>query len=144
MGPTFQVTFDCADPRRLMAFWSEALGYHVPAPPDGHESWDAWLAANGVPEDQWNSKGAIEDPDGVRPRIFFQRVPEPKAAKNRVHLDVNVGGGREVSSEERVARVHADVARLEALGATKVREAEQLGDFWIVMLDPEGNEFCLQ
>jgi hypothetical protein len=144
MGPTFQVTFDCADPRRLMAFWSEALGYHVPAPPDGHESWDAWLAANGVPEDQWNSKGAIEDPDGVRPRIFFQRVPEPKAAKNRVHLDVNVGGGREVSSEERVARVHADVARLEALGATKVREAEQLGDFWIVMLDPECNEFCLQ
>jgi catechol 2,3-dioxygenase-like lactoylglutathione lyase family enzyme len=144
MGPTFQVTFDCADPRRLMAFWSEALGYHVPAPPDGHESWDAWLAANGVPEDQWNSKGAIEDPDGVRPRIFFQRVPEPKAAKNRVHLDVNVGGGREVSSEERVARVRADVARLEALGATKVREAEQLGDFWIVMLDPEGNEFCLQ
>jgi hypothetical protein len=97
-----------------------------------------------VPEDQWNSKGAIEDPDGVRPRIFFQRVPEPKAAKNRVHLDVNVGGGREVSSEERVARVRADVARLEALGATKVREAEQLGDFWIVMLDPEGNEFCLQ
>jgi hypothetical protein len=144
MGPTFQVTFDCADPRRMMAFWSEALGYHIPAPPDGHESWEAWLAAQGVPEEHWNSRGAVEDPEGVRPRIFFQQVPEAKAGKNRVHLDVNVGGGRKVSHEERTARVRAEVPRLEALGATKVREAEERGEFWIVMLDPEGNEFCLQ
>jgi catechol 2,3-dioxygenase-like lactoylglutathione lyase family enzyme len=144
MGPSFQVTFDCADPRALMRFWSAALGYEVPAPPGDAESWDAWLAAQGVPEAHWNDKGAIEDPEGRRPRIFFQRVPEPKTVKNRVHLDVNAGGPKGTPAEERAARVQAAVERLEGLGATVVEARAELGDAWVVMLDPEGNEFCVQ
>ena len=88
MAKEIQVTFDCADPGALAEFWAEALGYQVQGPPPGFDSWPAALTAWGVPEDQWNSKSAIIDPDGEGPRIFFQRVPEGKTVKNRVHLDV--------------------------------------------------------
>jgi Glyoxalase-like domain len=87
---------------------------------------------------------ALVDPEGVRPRLFIQRVPEPKTAKNRVHLDLGVSGGREVPLEERPPRVDAVVERLVGLGATKVRANDELDQYWVVMQDPEGNEFCLQ
>lgn len=115
MPPSFQVTFDCADPAGMARFWAAALGYEVQGPP----------------EDGWS---AIVDPAGGRPRIYFQRVPEPKQAKNRVHLDVNVGRDQ----------ADAQAQRLEGLGATKVGTAEEHGEYWVVMRDPEGNEFCLQ
>jgi hypothetical protein len=82
------------------------------------------------------------DPDGHGPRIFFQRVPEPKAAKNRVHLDINVTKGMSTPLDERVRLVDAAVERLLSLGATEVRRTENLGSYYVVMLDPEGNEFC--
>ena len=88
-----QVTFDASDPARLGAFWAELLGYVEQPPPEGFGTWPEALAALGVPEDQQQSAYAIVDPAGAGPRLFFQRVPEPKAAKNRVHLDVNVGAG---------------------------------------------------
>jgi hypothetical protein len=144
MGPTIQVTFDCADPDVMMRFWAEVLGYHIPAPPDGFETWDAWLQAEGVPEAEWNSAGALEDPAGERPRIYFQRVPEPKTVKNRVHLDVNVGGKRGTEPEVRRERVDAEIPRLEKLGATKLRVLDDPGEYCVVMQDPEGNEFCIQ
>ena len=131
---TIQVTFDCADPARLSAFWASALGYVVQPPPEGYESWPAFLTEMGVPESEWDSRSACVDPDGKGPRLFFQRVPEGKAAKNRVHLDVNVGRDR----------VEAEVARLAEAGATRVREHTEMGERWVVMADPEGNEFCLQ
>jgi predicted ABC-type ATPase len=80
----------------------------------------------------------------VLPRLFFQRVPEPKTAKNRVHLDVSVSGGHDVPRAERNPRVDAAVERLVALGATKVKANDELDQYWVVMRDPEGNEFCLQ
>jgi hypothetical protein len=87
----------------------------------------------------------VEDPDGVGPRLFFQQVPEGKVAKNRVHLDLNVGGGSKTPVEERRVRVDAEVARLKALGASDARGAmEQHDEYWVRMNDPEGNEFCLQ
>ena len=144
MACSFQVTIDCADPDRLARFWAAVLGYKIQDPPPGYDSWQAFLRAQGVPESEWNSASAIVDPEGKGTRIFFQRVPEPKTSKNRVHLDVNVGGGRGAPEAERLARVRAEADRLEALGATRVRETEKLGEFWIVMLDPEGNELCLQ
>ena len=82
------------------------------------------------------------DPDGAGPRLFFQKVPEAKVAKNRVHLDVNVGAGLE--GEERTARVNAEAERAAGLGATVQRVAQERGEFWVVMQDPDGNEFCLQ
>jgi hypothetical protein len=127
-----QIVFDCADPGAQAAFWAEALHYISPAPPPPHASWQDFLRAEGVPEESWNDANAVEDPDG-------------KVAKNRMHLDLNVGGGASVPLEERRKRVDAEVARLKALGATDERGAmEKRGEYWVRMNDPEGNEFCVQ
>jgi Glyoxalase-like domain len=135
-----QVTFDAADPAALAAFWAQALpGYQLQPPPPGFESWDAFLEANGVPEERRNDASAIV---GDGPRLFFQRVPEPKSSKNRVHLDLQSGGGPSVPLDEQRARVAKEVERLTALGATVVEEHAELGVAWTVMTDPEGNEFC--
>jgi len=139
----FQVTFDAADPGPLSRFWAEVLGYQLEPPPDGFASWEEALAAFDVPEDRWDSASAIVDPDGVGPRFYFQRVPEGKAAKNRVHLDVSASPGPEASAEERRPPIEAEAARLEGLGATRVGVVEEMGGIWMVMLDPEGNEFCV-
>src|SRR5262249_9620156 len=121
MGTSIQVTLDCADPDRVASFWAAALGYRKQDPPEGYVTWPAYLAAQGIPEDQWNAASAIVDPEGRGPRLYFQRVPEPKVVKNRVHLDLNVGGDRQVPLEERRARITAAVDRLRALGATPLR-----------------------
>jgi hypothetical protein len=107
-------------------------------------AWDDFLARVGVPEDQRNIRSAIEDPEGRGPRLFFQQVAEPKVAKNRVHLDVRVAPG--LQDQERMTALEAECARLVGLGATRVRRFEPeapLSAGFIVMSDPEGNEFCL-
>ena len=134
MAHGIQVTIDCANPDRLAHFWAGALHYVVQPPPEGFASWPEFLTSIGVPESEWDSRSACVDPDGKGPRLFFQKVPEGKGAKNRVHLDVNVGGGN----------VDSEVERLVTAGATKVREHDESGDRWVVMQDPEGNEFCVQ
>ena len=144
MALSVQVTFDCADPARLAEFWAPALGYQQQDPPPGFATWPDFLAAQGVPEEEWNAANAIVDPVGVGPRIFFQRVPEPKTAKNRVHLDVNVGGGHAAPEAERRQRVDAHAARLVEAGATRLDSHDQRGEYWVVLRDPEGNELCLQ
>ena len=139
-----QVTFDAADPARLATFWAEALHYVFQPPPEGFASWDDALDAWGVPAERRDSASAILDPDGQGPRVFFQQVPEPKTAKNRVHLDVRAAPG--LRGEERMAALEDECVRLLALGAQRVRRAEpgeDNGQGFIVMLDPEGNEFCL-
>jgi len=144
MATNIQVTFDCADPLKQAGFWAEALHYVMPDPP-GFATWEDWARAQGIPEDHWNDAAAIEDPDGDGPRLFFQKVPEGKVAKNRVHLDLNLSGGRGVSIEDRKVRIFAEVERLKALGADDHRGAmDQAGEFWVRMNDPEGNEFCIQ
>lgn len=86
----------------------------------------------------------LVDPEGVRPRIYIQRVPEAKVAKNRLHIDVRTRGNtRETSVDERWARIEAEAERLVGLGATRGPSVEEHGGFHIVMQDPEGNEFCL-
>jgi hypothetical protein len=116
-----QVTFDCADPERVARFWCEALGYVMP---DGVDC-------------------VAQDPTGVGPRLYFQRVPEDKVVKNRVHLDVRVGTG--LVGDERLAALRAEQARLEPLGAvylyTQYADGEE--ESCITMQDVEGNEFCL-
>ncbi len=81
MTKQVQITFDCADPAGMAAFWAEALGYQLQPPPDGFDSWDAALEAFGVPRDQWNSRSAILPIDGSHPRVFFQRVPEARPSR---------------------------------------------------------------
>lgn len=142
MARPFQVTMDATDPTRLAEFWAAALGYQVQPPPPGFTSWPEFLAAQGVPKEDWGAASAIVDADGVRPRFFFQRVPEPKTAKNRVHIDLQAGGGPGVPLEEQRRSVRTEVERLVALGATEVSEHADLGVHWVVMRDPEGNEFC--
>jgi hypothetical protein len=144
MAVAIQVTFDCADPNRLAQFWAEALGYKLQEPPPGYDSWEALLTEMGVPQDQWDNMSAVVDPDGKGPRILFQRVPEGKIVKNRVHLDVNIGGDPGTPPDERRMRVDAAVERLVTHGASKLQAFDQHNEYWVVMQDPEGNEFCLQ
>jgi len=139
-----QVTFDCADPAALAGFWCEVLGYRVEPPPAGFDSWDQALDAWGVPPEERNSRSAAVPPAGDSgPRLFFQRVPEGKTVKNRVHLDVRAAPGAE--GDERMTRLDAEATRLVGLGATRVRrfEPDRMDAGFVLMQDPEGNEFCL-
>jgi hypothetical protein len=141
MAVGVQVVFDAADPGKLAEFWAAAADYVVQPPPEGFASWPEFLAKIGVPEDQWDRASACVDPDGNGPRFFFQKVPEPKQVKNRVHVDLHPGAGHE--PPDRIAVVRADAERLTRLGAQIVREYAEHGEFWIVLTDPEGNEFCV-
>jgi hypothetical protein len=138
---TFQVTFDAAEPERVARFWCEVLGYVVPPPPDGFDSWDSYDRAQ--PPEKQGSGFAIVDPTGVGPRLLFLRVPEGKVVKNRVHLDVRVGTG--LVGHERLEVLEAECARLVPLGASRVRllVADEENESCLVMQDVEGNEFCL-
>jgi predicted enzyme related to lactoylglutathione lyase len=109
------ITFDCADSRRIAAFWAAALGYETA------EDTGDWIALRAA--------------QGVAPLLGFQQVPEPKAVKNRVHLDLKPAGD---------GTMEAEVARLERLGARAVRLVRNSPDsMHTVMQDPEGNEFCV-
>lgn len=144
MTRTIQVSFDGADPDLLMRFWCAVLGYEMDPPPPGFDTWDAALDAFGVPPDQRNTRSACHDPEGVGPRLFFQQVPEGKSAKNRVHLDVRAAPGLE--GEERMTALEAECDRLVAEGGRRLQRHEPeppLSHGFIVMADPEGNEFCL-
>ena len=136
-----QVTFDCAEPERVARFWCEVLGYVVLPPPEGFATWDDFDRS--LPPERQGSAFACIDPSGAGPRLFFQRVPEPKVVKNRLHLDVRAGTG--LVGEERLATLEAECARLVALGAVRIRllPADDDNESCIVMQDIEGNEFDL-
>ena len=144
MAVSYQLVIDCASPEPLAHFWAAALHYVVAPPPSGFDSWDDFYRSIGVPEAELGvGSDSIEDPNGEGPRIWFQVVPEKKAIKNRVHIDVNASGGRGSSLEVRRALVEAEAERLEALGATRLRTicAAGLDHYAAAMADPEGNEF---
>jgi len=85
----------------------------------------------------------VVDPDGKGPRVFFQRVPESKAVKNRVHLDLYVSAGPGATPEDRKADIEPEAERLVALGAERVEGRQERNEYFVVMRDPEGNEFCV-
>jgi hypothetical protein len=139
MGAGIQVTFDAADPHRLARWWAELLGYEIE---DSHDLVGRLLADAAVTEDEvvriddrlfLADAVAASDPAGSGPRLFFQRVPEPKTAKNRVHLDVPVRAGQ----------LDAEVERVVAAGASLTGYNTYPGHRAAVLRDPEGNEFCL-
>ncbi len=142
----WQLTIDANDPARLAAFWRQALAY-APTPPAAPDTtwWTHYRERRG---DEAGFDDRLFDPEGLRPPIWFQQVPESKAGKNRVHLDLYpTGRDNGLSQEERVALVDAKVAELAALGATVERadRDDDPGDafYYVVMHDPEGNEFCV-
>jgi hypothetical protein len=144
MAVSFQLVIDCADPGPLARFWADALGYQIEPPPAGFAAWDDYWREVGVPEDELGiGDDCIVDPEGRGPRIWFQVVPERKSIKNRLHIDISVGGDRAVPLHTRKQRVDAEARRLEGLGATTVRPLEQEGldHYGVAMADPEGNEF---
>lgn len=110
------LTFDCANPMKVATFWSAALGYELDIDPSEPED-------DGV---------LIRDPAGGAQEMYFQRVPEAKTAKNRVHLDVRPTGA-----------MAEEVQRLNGLGASVRGYIEEGGSFWTQMRDVEGNEFCV-
>lgn len=117
-------------------------------PPGGHATWRARPAEVGVPEAELPSGAgdvpeSIVDPTGRGPRVWFQQVPEPKAAKNRWHFDLKAGGGRDVPLDVRAQRVEAVMEQLVAAGATvlRIKDEPGTGQFAAAMQDPEGNEF---
>ena len=114
------LTFDAADALRLAAFWAAALGFELD-------------------EDSDEEGAYLADPSRRTRGIFFQRVPEPKDAKNRLHMDLRPSGS-----------MREEVERLRELGATgdevveiPASAVDGQATFWTVMADPEGNEFCI-
>ncbi|MER7171223.1 VOC family protein [Streptomyces mesophilus] len=146
----WKLVIDAEEPRGQADFWAAALGYEL----EDHSALIGQLLAAGAvkPEEapEWNGRPAFRDYAAVRHpddpydentgmgkgrRLLFQRVPEKKTVKNRLHLDVHTAEGRDRDEE---------VARLEALGARELyRIKEPIGE-WVTMADPEGNEFCVE
>ena len=144
MAVSYQLVIDCASPEPLARFWAEALHYVIATPPAGFESWDDFYRSIGVSEDELGiGADRIEDPRGEGPDIWFQVVPERKSIKNRLHIDLQASGGRDLPLETRRERVEAEVARLVALGATRKQAIveEGLDHYAVALSDPEGNEF---
>lgn len=113
---------------------------------EGLGSWEAFLTDQNVPADEWNDGASITDPTGVLPALSFLKVPEPRTAKNRLHLDLQVSGGRAEPQHLREQRIRATAESLLTAGATLVREVPvdnttTLDHLW--MHDPEGNDFCV-
>jgi catechol 2,3-dioxygenase-like lactoylglutathione lyase family enzyme len=124
-----QVTFDCADPAALATFWAAVLGY----PPPDIDGTHAVLRALGQAEETLGDWYRIEDPNNDGPRLAFQRVPEHKTTKNRVHLDV----------QPRDSTLQQEVERVLALGATQLETVTDEAGTFVILQDPEGNEFCI-
>jgi hypothetical protein len=139
MARQVQVAIDCRDPHRLAAFWAGALGYEVADAPPGSADWVEFSQAMAVePGEAWSK---VVDGEGHGPALLFHRVPEAKIGKNRVHLDVRLLPG--AGKDDAKSAVDAEVGRLVALGATHVRTDEDESDYYALMQDPEGNEFCV-
>ena len=139
MAARIDLTLDCDDAPLLAAFWKRALGYVDEPPPAPFATRAEWIAHYDPEDDGAEDDGAwLCDPDGIGPRLSILKVPEPKTAKNRLHLDIRVPvrGG----PEERWAAIGAEAERLVHAGGRVLTEVH---GHHVVMADPEGNEFCV-
>jgi hypothetical protein len=142
----FQVTIDANDPATLARFWAQALGYQPGPPAEPATTWNAHYRARLGDRPAFEDR--LFDPAGLRPPIWFQEVPETKAGKNRVHLDLYpTGRDNALPMERRVELVEAKVDELVGLAATVERRTRHDDPddpvYFVVMHDPEGNEFCV-
>ncbi len=142
----WQLTIDASDPARLAAFWATALDYRPVPPSEPNTTWNAHYRARLGQQTAFDDR--LFDPTGLRPPIWFQKVPETKAGKNRLHLDLYpTGRDQDLPMERRVGIVDAKVAELVDLGASVERRTchddPEDPRYFVVMHDPEGNEFCV-
>ena len=142
----WQLTIDANDPAALARFWAQALGYQPAPPEEPATTWHAHYHARLEGEAAFDDR--LFDPAGLRPPIWFQQVPETKAGKNRLHLDLYpTGRDNALTVQRRIEIVDAKVAELSRLGAT-VQHRTRHDDpndpiYYVLMHDPEGNEFCV-
>ena len=142
----WQLTIDANDPARLARFWAQALGYQPTPPAEPETTWHQLYRARLGGEVAFGDR--IFDPAGLRPPVWFQQVPESKAGKNRLHIDLYpTGRDNALPVKRRIEIVEAKVAELTGLGAS-VRQLFRDEDpadpgYYVVMHDPEGNEFCV-
>ena len=142
----WQLTIDANDPPRLVRFWAEALGYQPVPPEEPRTTWHAAYRARLGDAPAFDNR--LFDPAGAGAPLFFQKVPESKSGKNRLHLDLYpTGRDLALSMDRKVDLVDARVGELVDLGATVVqryREDDPADpSYFVVMNDPEGNEFCV-
>lgn len=144
----WQLTIDANDPPRLARFWASALGYRPVPPPEPDTTWHAHYRARLAGQAAFDNR--LFDPAGLGPAIWFQEVPETKEEKkkNRLHLDLYpTGRDNALSLVRRIEIVETKVAELVALGA-QVQSRNRHEDpadpqYYVVMQDPEDNEFCV-
>jgi Glyoxalase-like domain len=142
----WQLTIDANNPAVLARFWAQALGYRPVPPTEPATTWHALYRTRLGEDAAFDDR--LFDPAGLRPPIWFQQVPEEKAGKNRLHLDLYpTGRDNELPMERRIEIVEAKVAELTELGAS-TEHRTRLDDpedpvYFVVMHDPEGNEFCV-
>ncbi len=132
------LTLGCANPAALAEFWKTAAGYVDEPPPAPFTTREEWLAQFADEDDDGMGAAWLHDPNGVAPRLCLLQVPEPKTAKNRLHLDLRVSG--DGTPEQKWSRVTDEVARLTAAGAVALHT---FAGHHVVMADSEGNEFCI-
>jgi glyoxalase superfamily protein len=142
----WQLTIDANDPAVLVRFWARALGYRPAPAAEPETTWHAHYRTRLGADAAFGDR--IFDPAGLHPPIWFQEVPEAKAGKNRLHLDLYPTGRDDaLPMERRTEIVEAKVAELIRLGASvehRTRDEDQEGPvYFVVMHDPEGNEFCV-
>lgn len=142
----WQLTIDANDPAALARFWKEALGYQSSPPTEPATTWTAHYLDRLDGAEAFDDR--LFDPQGLRPPIWFQQVPEDKSGKNRLHLDLYVTGRDDsMPLERRVGLVDAKVNALVDLGATVLRRTREEDPddpyYFVVLQDPEGNEFCV-
>jgi Glyoxalase-like domain len=142
----WQLTIDASDPARLARFWAPALGYQSVPPAEPATTWHQHYRARLGGQAAFSDR--IFDPAGLRPPIWFQAVPEAKAGKNRLHLDLYpTGRDPALPLPRRIEIVEAKVAELVALGAGVQQRNRDDGPadpfYWVTLHDPEGNEFCV-
>ncbi|MCO1339423.1 glyoxalase-like domain protein [Kocuria polaris] len=148
MRPTIQFVLDSADPHELAAWWAETMGWEV-EPTD--EAFIRQMIADGHATEAdtrvfrgalvWREMGVLREPGGPG-RMLFQLVPEPKAGKNRMHLDLHFGDGTSPVAPTQQARDEIR-DRLVERGATFLYTETQGPFSWHTLADPEGNEFCI-
>jgi hypothetical protein len=142
----WQLTVDANAPAALARFWAQALGYQPAPPAEPATTWHAHYRARLGEQTAFEDR--IFDPAGLRPPIWFQQVPETKAGKNRLHLDLYpTGRDNALPMPRRIEIVEAKVAELTELGAS-VQDRGRQDDpedpiYYVVLHDPEGNEFCV-
>ena len=136
------VTVDATDPHLLAEFWAFALGYVLQPPPEGFETWESFADALDLSTEDRERYSAVVDPHGIGPRVLFQRVPEGKVVKNRWHLDIDVVD-RSLPEDQHDRNREARIKALISRGATEVERFDEAVGRWVVMTDPEGNEFCV-